>query len=190
VAALERIGHAMRLLLWDAVKGRGLSPVQAQILVHIQGHEGRLCRVGDIAREFGLTPATVSDSVRSLESKGLLQRTVWQSDARAATLSLTERGAEAARELENWAGRLRGSVADLLPEEKEAALVLLMDIIRGLQERGVVTVARMCITCRFFRRDQHPGSPAPHHCELLDVPLAASSLRVDCPDYEPLAARN
>ena len=60
----------------------------------------------------------------------------------------------------------------------------LMRLIGTLQGSGVVTVARMCVTCRFFRRDVHPGSASPHHCGLLDVPLGVGDLRADCPEHE------
>ncbi len=188
VAALERIGHAMRLLLWEAVKGRGLTPIQAQILLYIQGHGENLSRVSHIAREFGLTPATVSDSVSALERKGLLWRQVWGGDARVATLKLTDAGVAIARELEDWTGHLRESVADFPPGEQGKALLFLMGLIERLQKRGVITVARMCSTCRFFRRNWHAQGPAPHHCALLDKALAVSDLRVDCPEHEPITA--
>ncbi|GAB4327703.1 MAG: MarR family transcriptional regulator [Dehalococcoidia bacterium] len=189
VAALERIGHAMRLLLWDAVKTRGLSPVQAQILLYLQGHGEDLGRVTHIAREFGLTPATVSDSVSALELKGLVQRQAWQGDARVVTLKLTGAGAAMARELEDWAKRLRESIADFAPREQDELLLVLMRLIERLQRRGVITVARMCITCRFFLRDAHPAERMPHHCALLDKPLALATLRLDCPDHAPVPHR-
>lgn len=186
VAALERIGHAMRLLLWDAVKGRNLTPVQAQILLYLQGHGENVGRVSHIAREFGLTPATVSDSVSALETKGLLQREAWEGDARVATLKLTGAGAAMARELKDWTKHLRESVADFPPSDQDETLLFLMGLIERLQQRGVITVARMCVTCRFFRRNAHPAAPAPYHCALLDKPLAIATLRVDCPEHEPI----
>ena len=51
-------------------------------------------------------------------------------------------------------------------------LRLVLDLIAGLQSSGAITVARMCVTCRFFRRDAHPGSARPHHCALVDAPMA------------------
>jgi hypothetical protein len=43
----------------------------------------------------------------------------------------------------------------------------------------------MCVTCKFFQQDIHPGEPLPHHCALLDVPLGRANFRVDCPEHEP-----
>jgi hypothetical protein len=58
-----------------------------------------------------------------------------------------------------------------------------MHLIAALQNVGIITLARMCRTCRFFRPDHHPGG-APHHCALLDKPLAERELRLDCPEHE------
>jgi hypothetical protein len=63
----------------------------------------------------------------------------------------------------------------------------LMRLISTLQGAGVITVARMCVSCRFFRPDAHSGSSSPHHCTLLRLPLSGADLRTDCPEHEPAA---
>ncbi|WP_207890350.1 MarR family winged helix-turn-helix transcriptional regulator [Rubrobacter taiwanensis] len=71
VAALERLGQVFLTLLRERAAEAGLSPIQARFLLY---HAVELRRVGQLAREFGLTPATVSDAVDALEDKGLLSR--------------------------------------------------------------------------------------------------------------------
>jgi hypothetical protein len=63
----------------------------------------------------------------------------------------------------------------------------LMRLISALQGAGVITVARMCVSCRFFRPDTRPRSVSPHYCALLDLPLSGADLRTDCPEHEPAA---
>lgn len=184
VAAIERLSRALRSLLQDAVSRRGLSPIQGQILLFLDTHEPGLAHVAHLAREFELTPATVSDSVSSLEAKGLLRRERVPIDARMSTLRLTESGRTLARELSTWTEPLRQAIAGADVGAQEGALLFLMGLIERMQHQGLVTMARMCFTCRFFRRDAHPGDAAPHHCALLDRPLPVSALRVDCPEYE------
>ncbi len=67
VASLERLSQVFRLLLRKEAQKRGLSPIQAQFLVYLLFHDLDLRRVGRLAEEFGLTRATVSDAVGSLE---------------------------------------------------------------------------------------------------------------------------
>ncbi len=75
-------------------------------------------------------------------------------------------------------------VADLTPAEQGALLKGLMKLIRGLQVRGEIAVARMCVTCRYFRARTHADPDAPHHCEFVDAPLGDRTLRLECVDHE------
>jgi DNA-binding MarR family transcriptional regulator len=184
VASLERIGQAFRVLLRERAREHDLSPIGAQFLVYLLYHDVELRRVGQLAREFDLTPATVSDAVDSLEAKGLVDRERWPEDRRVITLRLSPEGESLAAELSSWADTVKEHLTLCPPGEKEVVMRFLMRLIDSLQRSGVVTVARMCVTCRFFQQDIHLGADLPHHCGLLDVPLGASNLRTDCPEHE------
>jgi DNA-binding MarR family transcriptional regulator len=184
VAALERLSQVFGVLLREAARRHGLSPIQARFLVYLLHHDVELRRVGGLAREFDLTPATVSDAVATLETKGLVDREPWPEDRRVVTLRLTPEGEELANELSAWADPVKEHLYRFAPEEREVMMRFLIDLVGSLQRAGVITVARMCVTCRFFRRDLHPTAARPHHCALLDVPLGVPDLRVDCPEHE------
>jgi DNA-binding MarR family transcriptional regulator len=186
VAALERLGEVFRLLLREKAQEHGLSPIQARFLVYLLHHGVELRRVSQLAREFGLTQATVSDAVDSLEAKGFIGREPWPADRRVVTLRLTPEGELLAAELSTWADPIREHLRNSSPGESEVVMRFLMQLIGSLQRSGVITVARMCVTCRFFQPDIHPDADSPHHCGLLDVPLAGSDLRIDCPEHEPI----
>jgi DNA-binding MarR family transcriptional regulator len=184
VAALERLSQVFRLLLREEASKRSLSPIQAQFLVHLLYHDIELRRVSQIAKEFNLTQATVSDAVGFLGEKGLISRDPWPKDKRVVTLRLTPAGEQLAIELSTWANTIKEHLDISSTEEKEVVMRFLMRLIISLQSSGVISVARMCVTCRFFQRDAHPGDDSPHHCRLLDVPLSGSDLRIDCPEHE------
>jgi DNA-binding MarR family transcriptional regulator len=188
VASLERLSQVFRILLRGEAQERGLSPIQAQFLVHLLHHGAALRRVSQLAREFDLTQATVSDAVGSLEKKGLISREPWPDDKRVTALRLTRTGELTARELAAWANVVEEHLKGYSPEEKEAVMRFLMGLIGSLQKSGLITVARMCVTCRFFRPDAHPGESSPFHCALLDVPLSRSDLRADCPEHKLAAS--
>jgi DNA-binding MarR family transcriptional regulator len=187
VAALERLTQAFRLLLQEESQRQSLSPIQARFLVHLLHHGDALARVGRLAAEFGLSRATVSDAVGTLEDKGLVCREPWPRDGRVATLRLTPEGKEIAAGLSGWADVVEEQLEPFAPGEKEAMMRFLMRLISELQRAGVITVARMCVSCRFFRPDAHQRSASPHHCALLDMPLSGTDLRIDCPEHEPAA---
>jgi DNA-binding MarR family transcriptional regulator len=185
VAALERVGQALRVQMWDKAKQHGLSPTQLQVLLRLASDPPARRRIGVLAAGLDVTHPTVSDAVAVLRRKGLVER---DPASRKAALSLSARGQAAAAELADWDQRTRRALADLPVADKHAALRLVLDLIAGLQSSGAITVARMCVTCRFFRRDAHPEPARPHHCALVDAPLGSGELRVDCAEHEPRAA--
>jgi len=185
-AALERLARAQQVALRRAAGRHGLSAIQAQTLLHLRpggGPPGR-ARVSHLAREFDVTKATVSDAVASLVAKGLLRRETAR-DGRVATLVLTPQGLRLASQLADWAAPFTAALGSLPEGSQEPLLSSLMSLIEALQQLGVITVARMCTTCRFFERDRYDDPLAPHRCALLRKRLATASLRVDCPEHEP-----
>lgn len=186
-AALERLSQAFRVLLWEQNKEHNLSPIQIQFLVFLLHHSKTACTVSLLAREFMLTPATVSDALTTLEGKELIERARSEIDRRVATLRLTPQGRKVARKLASWAEVVQAGLAGADPQEKLVVMQFLMRLIANLQQAGVVSVARMCLTCRFFQPNPDSQSLAPHYCRLLNQPLSPAGLRFDCPDHEPAA---
>ena len=184
VATLERLSQVFRVRLGEEARHRNLSPIQAQFLIHLLNHDVELRRVSQLAREFDLTQATVSDAVASLETKGFVRREQWPEDRRVVTLRLTPDGEKLAAALSRWADPIKHHLERFPPRERETVMRFLIELTGSLQRSGLITVARMCVTCRFFQRDVHPGNASPHHCGLLNVPLGSSNLRVDCPEHK------
>jgi DNA-binding MarR family transcriptional regulator len=183
-AALERLSQAFRVMLWEKAKIHNLSPIQIQILVYLLYHTEEQATVGQIAREFTLTPATVSDAVKSLENKHLAIREDLEADRRVTSVFLTKEGQKMARKLSTWANVVQEHISRFDAQDKLVVMNFLLQLIESLQRAGIITVARMCITCKFFQPYAHPLTENPHHCNLLDKPLANSELRLDCPEHE------
>ncbi len=183
VASLERLGQTLRVLIWEQAQAHGLSPIQIQVLIFLLHHNDRLARVTQLAREFGLTAPTVSDAISALDAKGLISKAT-DDDRRSLILKLTPAGRRMADRLSGWADTLEIAIESIPAEEKQTALTCLMKLIEVLQRSGIVTVARMCLNCRFFAPNT-TGSTEPHYCNLLKKPLAEADLRIDCPEHEP-----
>jgi DNA-binding MarR family transcriptional regulator len=183
-AALERIAQGMKVMLWDEAKSHGLSPLQAGVLTSLLYMPEGSGRVGRLAREFHVSQPTMSDAVAALGRKALVRKRRATADSRASTLTLTAEGRAVAVRLSGWNETLRRSLEELPDEGKVPIMRFLFGLIASLQQAGFITVARMCITCRFFRPDGDPAQPERHFCALLKVPLAESALRIDCPEHE------
>ncbi len=179
VAALERLSEAFRVLLWNEAKQHGVSPIQVQMLAFLRFHPEVRRNVSSLAQEFNMTKATISDAVKTLEQKGFLSRRTLEHDARAQSLDLTPEGIELADKTSDFAAPVVERVASLSQGQKEGLLTSLLQVIYQLNQAGILTVQRMCFTCRFHRQ-----SGLSHYCELLKKPLAVSELRLDCPEHE------
>jgi DNA-binding MarR family transcriptional regulator len=188
VAALERVGQALRGQLRERAMDEGLTPTQAQILLRLAAEESPRRRVGALAAALDVRQPTISDAVAALERKGLLERRLAAGDARAATLALTARGRVVSDRLSAWDEQARAELRRLPRQARQISLTLLLDLIAGLQAAGVVGVARTCPTCRFFRFQVRSSAARPHRCALLDMPLGPGDLRLDCPEHEQSAA--
>jgi len=184
VAALERIAQALQRTLWDAAWQDGLSATQAQLLLYILSQDDPGLTLSELAQRFDLKLATVSDAARVLVEKGLLVRRRDPGDARAARFHLTRKGLREAATLSKWVEAIRQQVAALEERHKGPFLATLLELIGRLNQAGVVSVARQCTTCLYFEANRYRSPEAPHHCRLLDKPLALTQLRVDCPDHK------
>lgn len=184
VAALERLSQAFRSLMWSRGKHLGLSPIQMQCLVFIRFHDNKRNRIGHLAKEFDVAPATVSEAVRILVSKGFIEKQASAQDARVQHLVLTAEGLTIVEKIGDWANVLSEPLIQMPQNRKQESLVLLFDLIKSFQQKGLITVARQCTTCRFFRSDDASGPDAVHYCKLLEKALPVPALRVDCPEHE------
>lgn len=177
--ALERISEAFRVLLWQESRKNGLSPIQIQILIFLLFHRAERCKVGYLATEFNMTKATVSDSVKVLFQKGLIEKTTDDQDTRSFSMALTESGRVLAEESATFTSPIERGVSGLPAHQREQLLGTMLDLIERLNGAGVVSVQRMCKSCRFFDYQNHN-----YFCKLLNMPLTINDLRVDCPEHE------
>lgn len=179
VVALERISSAFRVLLWNESKETALSPIQIQILIFLLYHTGEKSRTSYLAREFNITKATISDSVKVLLQKKLVEKREDALDSRSFGLRLTREGKRMAQKLASFAGAIESPVSALPEKEKEAMLGALLKMILELNQRGIITIQRMCYTCKY-----HEQSSGQHYCRLLQTRLKDRDLRVDCPEHD------
>lgn len=186
--ALEKIAIALNAGLWESSEPLGLTRTQSQILLFLYRQPRRTWIVGDLAQWFEVSPATISDALTFLERKGHIQRSPSLEDGRRVVITLTPSGQALAGQITQQTTFLAQILSFLTSEEKIALLRTLVKVIRGLQEQGRIRVARMCVTCAFFRPNSTGDPQRPHYCEFAQSPFTEGSLRVDCPDYQPAEA--
>jgi DNA-binding MarR family transcriptional regulator len=179
---LAKVGIALKQQAWAEAGGRGLTPTQGQALALLRANPAGL-RLGALAAQLGVTAPTASDSVAALHRKGLVAKAPLAGDGRAVVVRLTPAGVHEAAAAAAWPDFLLEAVGELSAAEQAAFLRALVTMIRTLQEKGRIPVARMCVSCRFFQPYRHADERRPHHCAFVDAPFGDGELRLDCPDH-------
>lgn len=181
IASLERISQAFRVLLWQESKEYSLSPIQVQVLIFLLHHSEEKRTVSYLANEFNMTKATISDALKSLEKKQLVKKTQQQHDTRSYAIHLSAKGKKTALKISLFSKEIKTPIDHLYDDDKENLLLSLMNIIRHLNQAGVITIQRMCLTCSHY---QSSANGQKHFCKLLNQQLDTTGLRIDCPEYE------
>ena len=178
IVALERVSEAFRVLLWQRGQALKLSPIQIQILIFCKFHTAEKCKVGYLAQEFNVDKSTISDSVKTLEQKQLIEKITAPEDGRSYTIYLTKEGAALALEVASFALPFEKPIEQLSEIQKEVLLLSLLELIHKLQQVGIISLQRMCLVCQHHHKDEQG-----HFCTLLGMRLNTADLRVDCPDF-------
>lgn len=181
IVALARVAHAFQVLLRNETKTSSLSPIQIQILVFLISHPHRKCSVSTLAREFDLTKATISDSVRSLFEKSLIEKAESHLDVRSYTITLTEKGRQMAMEASDFVHPFQMLVSNLPERQKEAMYDGLVSMIHELHRMKIIGVQRMCYTCNHY---EHHRSR--HYCKLLETILENHKIQLDCEEHSAI----
>ena len=178
-ALIERIG---RLLSTDAHAG-GLLPVQWEVLRYL-ARANRFSRTpAALTAYLGLTKGTVSQTLKALEARGLVQKRVDPRDRRSKRLSLSR----AARRLliEDPLAETVAATGRLTGPQREQLARALESILSSRLEARQRQPFGQCRDCRYFAR-QHAGG-APHYCLLLKEPLAPEESSAICHEQMPVA---
>ncbi len=179
VVGLERISEAFRVLLRQAGKTWGLSPIQIQILIFIKYHEEAYCGVSYLAKEFNVAKPTISDAVKSLEKKGLVKKSRDGADSRSFVIQLSSRGAKMVASLEDFAQPVTGVVRGLAEPEQERLFASISQIIYRLHLSGIISVQRTCYACKYFHTTDDGN-----YCQLIQTKLEETDIRLDCPEFK------
>lgn len=183
VTGLSKIGLAMKSRTWRRQGRKGVGPLQVQVLTYLRSCPNQTATVSTIARELAVKLPTASEVIRTLAEKRLVRRRQREADQRIVTVHLTALGAKAGKVESGWPEILAAATEQLSLEEQVSLLTALMKLIRVLQVKGEIPVARMCVSCRHFRPNAHKVGDQPHHCQFFDVPFGNKSLLLDCPEY-------
>lgn len=187
LAAIARLASVLRAARWQAAGGEGLNPAQADALELLASRPEGM-RLKALAEQLAVSAASASDTVSALVAKGLVEKRADARDGRALALHLTRSGRATLRRVAKGSGFLVDALAGLPAAQGEALYAALLAVIGGLQRDARFPPLRCCLSCRHFQPARHANAAVPHHCALVDAPLPATLLRIDCAEHEEAGA--
>lgn len=174
---LERLSSLTRVWFREHPMLADLQPIQLSALMYL----GRCNRYSDtplaVTEYLGLTKGTVSQSLKALESKGLLVKQPDARDKRSVHLKLTE----AARALLDAVTPPDFLVAAAQRMGADAAELegLLLELLRNIQRGEDVPGFGLCRTCRF-----HQTVAGGAFCGLTQEPLERREIELICREHQ------
>ncbi len=176
---IERISCFFRSEIRLAGIEYDLHPIQLNALYFLN----RCNRYSDthqgVSEYFGLTKGTVSQTLKTLENKGLITKEQDKQDGRVFHLKVTEEGEKL---IESFLPTQTGKRAlKTLDDETQTQLVeSLRQLLQSMQKSNEMKLFGICRTCRF---NQNRGK-AGIFCELTQESLSRTDIGLICREYE------
>lgn len=183
LTGLEKFCQINRLLSWDVTKSRQISPIQAQIIEYVNSNPIETRSVTSLAAEFSLKKSTVSDSVKNLIEKGILEKVENSNDSRGFFLALTQEGRAILEEIYQKNDILLEIISIFSEEEKTVVNKFLMKLIKILHSRGKIGYVSMCLACSNFVENSDPNAPSPYFCKFINQNVGFGDLKYNCPSF-------
>lgn len=181
---LEQLAALVRAQAWRKDGSPSLPPTQGAVLRMLAGASDGL-RAAQITERLGISAASLSDTLKTMEARRWIRRASDPGDRRAAIVTLTAAGSRTAARLQSPTQGI-GMLLDALGEPDVGALLRITQLlVLEAQQQGLATGLRTCIGCRYFRPFASPDAEKPHLCAFVGQPFGDAELRVDCPEQDP-----
>lgn len=176
---IERLGSLLRADARKTGADSGLQPVQVEAM-----HFLSVCnRYSDtpmaVTDYLGLTKGTVSQTLKVLEKKGLIEKASDPDDKRVTHLKVTEEGQRVLSTMipsalfRKACEQLTDNSQERLAGDLNALLVTLQQL-NGMKSFGV------CGGCRFNEKKEDGA----YFCQLTKEPLSATDVTLICREHE------
>ncbi len=175
---VERLGNLLRADVRAACHAQGVRPVQFEALNYIAQCNRYSDTPQAVAEYLGLTKGTVSQTIKALETKGLLRKCIDKQDKRVVHLKPTARGRRLVDQTAPADSVVRG-IDRMTVGEQTAMVEALQRLLRAMQQANGLKTFAPCHTCRF--NQQREGG---YFCELTQEPLAEDDVKLLCREHQ------
>jgi DNA-binding MarR family transcriptional regulator len=176
LAKLERLTRLLR----QAGHAKGLNPVQWETLRYLARCNALSHSPGALARYLGSTKGTVSQTVMSLEKKGLLRKQTDAKDSRVVLLFLTEDGK--AKLGDDDLNVVQADIAELSDKTRKRLDRGLEKLLEEARLRAGEPSFGTCPTCRYYRE---ASSGLAAHCMKANAAVSDAETTLICVEHVP-----
>ncbi|HEI8868367.1 MarR family winged helix-turn-helix transcriptional regulator [Serratia sp. AKBS12] len=173
---LERLNSLQRSWLRSHEELAALPPVQLSALYYLARCNHYSNTPMAVADYLGLTKGTVSQSLKKLESNGLIARMADVKDRRSVRLQLTDKARELMDAL--FPPAYLREAQQAMGNDGDNLLELLTQLLRQLQKQGDAALFGECHRCRYHQRREGHG-----FCGLTHESLPHDSERLICREF-------
>lgn len=175
---IERLANLLRQEARHAGQDMGLQPVQLEALSYLSTCNQYSDTLLAVTEYLGLTKGTVSQSLKVLENKGLIEKVKDAADKRVTHLVVTDKGRKL---LWKTSPPTHFSQAvDVMPTNQQAALkVLLKDMLAEYQQQSGRKGFGVCKTCKFNESGEQG-----FRCGLTKDTLTERDISLICREHE------
>ena len=176
---LERLARIIRASEHEG----GLNPAQWEALRYLSRANRYSDSPSALTRYLGATKGTISQTLKALERKGYVSKSVREGAGRSVRLSLTPKGRDALKR-DPWA--IVAARAEALGGKTKRRMERgLNALLQQALEQSSLKSFGTCASCRFFRERGREGDPqGPHLCMLFEQPLSADDTARICLEHE------
>lgn len=172
----EMLNRIARLDAAEAWAG-DLNPSQRSALEYLSRANKFSRSPSHIAEYLGTTRGTISQTLKSLKSKGYVSETRSATDKRAISYELTGRGHKAVAQNNS----LSGGLLDIEDGERTALKEALSAVLRRILDKNNGRPYGVCYTCRHFSSNTMGG-----FCALLSQLLTPDDITQICHEQTPI----
>lgn len=176
---IERLGEITRAHLRKVAAKCGLQPVQVEVLHYLVSCNQLPNTVLSVVDYLGQTKGTVSQTIKSLEAKGFIEKTPDANDKRTVRLNVTAKGRELIdRELPGDA--FSSALGDLDKDSHSSLTASLSMLNTALLKTNDMDTFGICKTCVYNKKQ-----PDGYFCRLLNIELEKGEVGKICKEHSP-----
>lgn len=177
---IERLAGLLRTEARPLLSEHGLLPVQFEALNYLSNCNRYSDTLMGVTEYLGQTKGTVSQTLKVLEKKGLIEKTPDQADKRVAHMSVTTAGRKLVESIPPSA-LLKSASKHLNKKDAASVEVSLQILLKSMQQGNDFKTFGQCATCR--HNIKHSSNET--ICGLTKEALSSKDVELICREHEP-----